>query len=254
MSKYSNLLTMILIVLIVAILGIIGYFAFSVLNSKEIDSNALSAIEEFDSATKVTKKVEKASSTNAISSEVTNNTSRSLAEIANLISANTLLAEDENNIEFSNQNVIENENQEKPEPEKVFYEGYEVKGYLEIPKTKVKYPVLETVTEKTLSIALGLAYGPGLNEEGNTTVFGHNYRNGKFFSDNKKLSNGDKIVITDKYGDEITYIIYNIYETEPSDAEYMLRDTKGRREISLQTCTDDGNGRIIIWAAEQGSM
>jgi hypothetical protein len=31
----------------------------------------------------------------------------------------------------------------------------------------------------------------------------------------------------------------------------MTRDTEGRREISLQTCTDDSSGRIIIWAAEE---
>jgi len=30
----------------------------------------------------------------------------------------------------------------------------------------------------------------------------------------------------------------------------MTRDTEGRREISLQTCTDDSSKRIIIWAAE----
>lgn len=256
MSKYSNLLTMILVVLTVAILGIVGYFAFSILNSKEIDSNALSAIEEFDSATKVVKKVEKKTNTNAISSEVTNSTTTSsLEEIANLVSANKFVPEPSNETEVNNQDTVTNENQEeRTEPEKVYYEGYEIKGYLKIPKTKVNYPVLETVTEKTLSIALGLAYGPGLNEVGNTTIFGHNYRNGKFFSNNKKLSNGDKILVTDKYGDEVTYIIYRIYETDASDAEYMLRDTEGRREISLQTCTDDSNGRIIIWAAEEGSM
>ena len=28
----------------------------------------------------------------------------------------------------------------------------------------------------------------------------------------------------------------------------MKRETNGRREISLQTCTDDSSGRIIIWA------
>lgn len=257
MSKYSNLLTMILVVLVVAILGIVGYFAFSILNSKEIDSNALTAIEEFDSATKVVKKKVQKANKNTVSSEVTSSTTTtSLDEIANLIAPNTFEPEPSETTEpTENQDSVVNENsEERPEPEKVYYEGYEVKGYLKIPKTKVNYPVLETVTEKTLSIALGLAYGPGLNEEGNTTIFGHNYRNGKFFSNNKKLSNGDKILVTDKYGDEVTYIIYNIYETDASDAEYMLRDTEGRREISLQTCTDDSTGRIIIWAAEEGSM
>ena len=48
----------------------------------------------------------------------------------------------------------------------------------------------------------------------------------------------------------MTYEVYNIYQTTQSDATYFTRDTEGRREISLQTCTDDGNNRIIIWAKE----
>ena len=79
---------------------------------------------------------------------------------------------------------------------------------------------------------------------------GHNYRNGLFFSDNEKLSNGDKVYITDKSGTKIEYEIYNIYETDPSEAEYMRRDTNGKREISLSTCNDDSSKRLVIWAVE----
>ena len=137
------------------------------------------------------------------------------------------------------------------EPEKVFMEDYEVMGKIEIPKTGIKYPILERVTVRSIEMAVAIAYGPGLNEVGNTVIYGHNYRNGLFFSDNKRLSNGDKIYITDKYGEKVTYEIYNIYQTDASDASYFVRDTEGRREISLQTCTDSGDGRIIIWAAEK---
>ena len=130
-------------------------------------------------------------------------------------------------------------------------EGYEVKGTIKIPKTGIEYPVLDSVTKRSLEIAVGIAYGPGINEVGNTIIYGHNYRNGLFFSDNKKLSNGDKILLTDQTGKTITYVIYNIYQTDPSDASYFTRDTNGKREISLQTCTDDSSARIIIWAAEE---
>ena len=47
MSKFSNILTMILVVLIVAILGVVGYFAYDTLNAKKIDNNAQSALDEF---------------------------------------------------------------------------------------------------------------------------------------------------------------------------------------------------------------
>ena len=42
-----------------------------------------------------------------------------------------------------------------------------------------------------------MLYGAGINQAGNTVIIGHNYRNGLFFSNNKKLNNGDKIYITD---------------------------------------------------------
>ena len=129
-------------------------------------------------------------------------------------------------------------------------EDYEVMGTIKIPKTGIEYPVLETVTKRSIEIAVGIAYGPGLNEVGNTIIFGHNYRNGLFFSNNKKLTKGDKIYITDKTNTTVTYEVYNVYETTANDASYMQRDTEGRREISLQTCTDDSVGRIIVWAKE----
>ena len=127
------------------------------------------------------------------------------------------------------------------------------RGTIKIPKTGIEYPVLGKLTTRSLEIAVAIARGPGLNEVGNTVIYGHNYRNGLFFSNNKKLSNGDKIYITDASGEKVTYVIYHIYQTTPNDASYMQRETNGRREISLQTCTDDSSGRIIIWAAEQGS-
>jgi LPXTG-site transpeptidase (sortase) family protein len=121
---------------------------------------------------------------------------------------------------------------------------------MEIPATNFKYPVLEKVTKKSIETAVAFLYGSGLNQPGNTVIIGHNYRNGLFFSNNKKLVNGDKIYITDKSGETVTYEVYKVYETTASDASYMQRDTEGRREISLQTCTDDSSGRIIVWAKE----
>lgn len=91
----------------------------------------------------------------------------------------------------------------------------------------------------------------GLNEVGNTVIIGHNNRNGLFFSNNKKLNNGDLVYITDLNGSTVTYVIYNKYETTDTDTDYMTRDTNGAREISLSTCTDKGDKRIIIWAKEQ---
>ena len=233
-SRYGNFLTMVLVILIVAVIGILGFFVYSQVNSGAINNNAQSAIDEFEKSTKIV------SRKNTDDEETTEEGQEDEESLSDKLK--------------EQYGSTSERNRTKKEAEKTYMEGYEVKGVIEIPKTKVHYPVLSTVTKRSLEIAVGIAYGPGLNEVGNTIIYGHNYRNGLFFSDNKKLAKDDKVYITDQYGEKVTYKIYNIYETTPNDASYMERDTEGRREISLQTCTDDSSGRIIIWAAEDGSM
>ena len=239
-SKYGNILTMLLVVFIVAILGVIFYFAYDLLNTKKINDDAHTAIQEFDETTQNIKRETVASSTNTTA---TNQVSTPSEDEQKLLEE---LRKASNEIGSQQQTADKNK-----DVEKVYMDGFEMLGKIEIPKTKCEYPILESVKAKVLSMAIGVAYGPGLNEPGNTVLFGHNYRNGLFFSNNKNLANGDLIYITDKYGEKVTYEIYKIYQTEASDASYFTRETEGRREISLQTCTDDGARRIIIWAKEK---
>lgn len=236
-SKFSNILTMILVILIVAILGIIGYFTYDVLHSNKVNSDAQETLAEFEKATTGVKR------------DTSNLENSEEVEDENVVRKDPL-----EELDRLMQNNVETEpvEQEPQEPEKVYKEGYEIKGRIEIPKTKVDYPVFADNTKRTLEMGITIAYGPGLNKPGNTCLYGHNYRNTLFFSNNDKLTNGDKVLITDQWGEKVTYIIYKIYQTDPNDATYMQRPIEeGKREISLQTCTDDNSGRIIIWAAEQ---
>jgi LPXTG-site transpeptidase (sortase) family protein len=129
------------------------------------------------------------------------------------------------------------------------YKGYLINGKIEIPRIDVEYPILEA-NKDTIQVAVGLLYGPGLNEVGNNVIIGHNFRDGRFFSDNDKLSIGDKIYITDLNNRRLEYKITKKYITDANDFSYAVRDTNGKREISLSTCTDDVSGRLIIWAEE----
>ena len=133
---------------------------------------------------------------------------------------------------------------------KVYLNNFVVAGYIEIPKTGIKYAILEKSSVKALETAVAVAYpsNPKLNTPGNVVIQGHNYRNGKFFSNNKKLQIGDKIKITDTANKTLTYTIYEIFETTPEDAVYFTRDTGDNIEVSLSTCTDDGKGRLVILA------
>lgn len=90
----------------------------------------------------------------------------------------------------------------------------------------------------------------GLNEVGNTVIIGHNYRNGTFFGSNKKLSEGDKVYITDLSGKKIEYTIYKKYLTPQEDFSYAQRNTNGAREVTLVTCHSNNKYRLILLAKE----
>lgn len=130
------------------------------------------------------------------------------------------------------------------------YGGFDMMGYIEIPKIKVKYPVLDSVSKDAIKIAVAILQGPGLNQVGNTVIIGHNYRNGLFFSDIKKLTNNDDIYITDRTGTKIKYKVYHMFSTTPEDSSFYDRDTQGKREITLSTCSDSAKTRIIVYARE----
>lgn len=135
------------------------------------------------------------------------------------------------------------------------YKGFNAIGTIEIPKTGVSYPILQDPpTPKKLETAIVALYPQDatLNTVGNVVLVGHNYRNGQFFSNNKKLTNGDRIYITDLYGNKVTYVIYNVFQTGVNDTEFYNRDTDGKMEITLSTCTDASNDqRIIVLAAAE---
>ena len=193
MNRYGNILTMLLVIFIVAILGIIGYFAYDLLNSNNINENAQSAIQEFENATQTIKN----NRTNTVKNTVVENTT--------VEETNTVIPPEVNPLEELNQltqNQVEEDTtvEDVEDREKVYMEDYEVMGTIKIPKTGIEYPVLDEVTKRSLELSVGIAYGPGLNEVGNTIIYGHNYRNGLFFSNLKKLNVGDKIFITDNSG------------------------------------------------------
>lgn len=236
-SKYSSFLSMMLVVLIVVIIGLLGYFAYDMYNQYDKNSKAQTAIEEFNKATQSVRK-EFANTTNTVTNETT-------GEIANPLENLNTTASQANTSESNNTQTT---------VEKTYQEGYEVLGTINIPKTKCNYTILNEVTKRSIEIAVAVLYPTkleALNLPGNTVIVGHNYRNNLFFSRNNELEIGDSVII-ESPTETVTYEIYNIYETSSDDAEYMQRDTGGKREISLSTCTDASTDRrLIIWAREK---
>ena len=227
-SKYSKTLTVVLIIVIIAIIGLLIFFGIDVYRKYYIQQAAGDAVEEFED-TQANRII------NRPQENIIFNDPGTSVDLNTLYQDNNTITDDNNG-------------------DTVTYRGYDVIGTIEIPATDVKYPIVADydMSINSLNVAIVKMYPGtiGLNEVGNTVFAGHNYRNGTFFSNNKRLQNGDKIYITGNDGQKVTYEIYNKYETSTSDSEYMNRDTKGKREISLTTCTDDTKRRLIIWAKE----
>lgn len=216
-TKYSKFLTILLVVIIVAIIGLGGYLGYNYYKNYTIGNDAEKYVSSF---------VEEVGNTTTNSTTTENTESIS----ANIASTDTT-----------------SNSSEKAQT----YKGFNVLGAIEIPKTSVKYPILEgPASSNKMEVAVAVQYplNTKLNTEGNVVIAGHNYRNGTFFSDNQKLSNGDKIYITDLNGSKVEYKIYNIFITDLNDNSFYNRDTDGKREITLYSCTDDLSGRLIVEA------
>lgn len=217
-KKYSDFLTILLIIIIIAIVAIIGILGYKYYKTYIAKNSAEDFVDTFVDG-------------NTEGEKNNDNTTN-------------------DDIKFDGVDESENGNTTSTTGKKKQYNGFDVAGTIEIPATNLKCPILEqyTYSPKALETSVVVLYGVGLNQPGNTTIAGHNYRNGVFFSNNKKLNIGDKIYITDSTGKRLAYTIYNKYEAAENEADYITRDTQGATEISLTTCTDDSKARIIILA------
>ena len=127
---------------------------------------------------------------------------------------------------------------------------------INIPKLDVNYPRLEGETgsaeenDELLKISPCKFWGPDINEVGNYCIVGHNYRNSRFFSKVPTLVAGDTFTISEPSGRTITYEIYDKYTVEPKNVSCTSQLTRGKKEVTLITCTDNSQYRVIVKARE----
>lgn len=215
-SKYSKVLTVILVIVIVLIIGLLGFLAYDYYQKYVIQGDASNFVDDFEGEFS--------------DGEATNTNNDGNTETGSLTEG----LEDAESTGVSAQNKT--------------YKGFGVLGTMKIPAIDFSYPILDKVTKKSIETSVAFLCGAGVNEPGNTVIIGHNYRNGAFFSNNKRLNIGDKIYIRDLSGRELTYNIYDKFETSQNDTSFYQRDTGGVPEVSLSTCTDDSSARLIILA------
>ena len=221
-SKYSKVLTIILVIVIVAIVILLGFLAYDYINKFSSTKQASDFVEDYQG--------------NITTSEE-DNTNNSQENVA---------LDSTNEVPITDSSTSGSTGKKK-------YKGYTVVGTMKIPAINLEYPIFEEITTKALETGLIALYpnGDNINQVGNTVIIGHNYRNGMFFSNLKKLSNGAKIYIKDCRGTTLTYEVYNKFEASSTDTSFYTRDTNGVAEITLSTCTDASNDQRTILFAKQ---
>lgn len=220
-NKYSNFLTILLVIIIIAIVGCLIFGGYKVYKQYNSTKDANDYVNSFLENNK---------------NDLTNDA---------MPDDNT---DDENTTPDQIEDTPQGNTSSTGGNNYQAYKGFKVAGTIEIPRTKASYPILDEKGTSALETSVCMIYGAGINKQGNTLIIGHNYRDGRFFANNKNIVVGDKIYVTDLNGQRLSYTVYDKFETKMEDASFLTRNTNGAREISLQTCTDDGSLRLIILA------
>ena len=225
-SKYSKVLTIVLVIVIVAIVILLGFLGFDYIKKYNASKQASDFVEDYQGD---------------ITTDEENNTEDNNSQENIVLDSSNEVAIDDTSTNGSSSSG------------KKTYKGYTVVGTMRIPAINLEYPIFQEVKTKALETGLIALYpsGDNINQPGNTVVIGHNYRNGTFFSNLKKLSNGAKIYVKDYRGTTLTYEVYNKFEASSTDTSFYTRDTSGKAELTLSTCTDSSNDqRTIIFARQ----
>lgn len=160
-----------------------------------------------------------------------------------------------NNVIYNN--IIENDaniavsNTQKKISKKVIneYMGYKVVAQLEIKSIALDTYILEN-NQNALNKAPIHFWGVNVNNIGNCCIAGHNFNKKNMFKNLYKVKIGDEIILSDNENGTISYKVYDKDIVLPEETQCVSQNTKGRRELTLVTCTNDSSHRIIIKAKE----
>lgn len=193
------------------------------------------------------------------------NTSKENVMVIGINTENTTNQEEQKQVEDNNNQKEEPKTEPEPEPgpepestrdasvlTQEIYNMNTTIGKLYIPKTKLNTQVYCNPDPKKMEKMPAFLYtSGGINQVGITLFVGHNRRNGKMFSNNKKLSVGDIFYFTDYEGNEKKYTIYSKFTTTSDDTSFLNTNVEVPT-IALSCCTDasDENRIIILGRAD----
>ena len=133
-------------------------------------------------------------------------------------------------------------------PNKSSFTENSIIGEKKIPVLNISYPIFSKLDDDTLKISPCIFYGNLPPDTGNLCIAGHNYDNSQFFSLIYKLKKEDKIYIYDLNNHEYVYSVFANYEVKTDDLSPIYLYNNNLCELTLITCNNLNNNRIIIKA------
>lgn len=124
-------------------------------------------------------------------------------------------------------------------------------GMIEIPSLSVSYPIFSYLDDELLKISPCKFLGEMPPASSNLCIAGHNYDNNKFFSNINLLKNGDEILIYNQIGEKFVYYVFNQYEVNDNDLSPIKEDYQGGHELTLITCNNLNQRRIVVKAEKE---
>lgn len=124
-------------------------------------------------------------------------------------------------------------------------QGFAVVARVDIDCIDAHLPVLSEATREALKVSACILEGTLPGEDGNMVVTGHNYANGSIFGKLDQVKVGDTVLLTGQDGSSQVYTVYAIDHIKPNQSE-KLNDTEYARELTLLTCENHGNGRLVV--------
>lgn len=126
-------------------------------------------------------------------------------------------------------------------------------GIIKIPKLDLSYTFFSGLTDDLLKISPCRFYGDLPNDNNsdvnrNLCIAGHNYNNKQFFSQIDKLEINDNIIIIDNFNNEYNFSVIKNYEVKSDDLSPIYTTLSNNYELTLVTCNNMNNNRIIVKA------
>lgn len=148
---------------------------------------------------------------------------------------------DETNIEETTINQINNQEEQSKEMKRTNINGYDYIGTITIPTLNLELPIMSEYDYNRLMISPCRYYGSIHTND--LIICAHSYKTHFKYLD--KLKQKDLIMITDIDGNNYFYEVLEIEILNPDQVSEMINN---EFDLTLYTCTNDGQKRITVRA------